>query len=368
MRREVRVELGARSYDVVVGPGLLAEAGERARGLLPRGRAVIVADWNADHFHGEALGAGLEAAGLVTDTIVLEPGEARKSFADLESLCDSLLAAEIERDEAILAFGGGVIGDLAGFAAAIVKRGLPFVQIPTTLLAQVDSSVGGKTAVNARAGKNLIGAFHQPSLVLADIDTLATLSDRDVRSGFAEIAKAAILEGEEHLSWLEANVAAFFAGDAAVRTDAIARAVAFKAAVVGRDERESGERALLNLGHTFAHALEAEAGYDSDLRHGEAVAVGCALAAAYAAETGRAPPAFAERVRNLLAAAGLAVEPSALTGAPFDAKALIERMRSDKKNKGGRLRLVLPGAPGRAEVVTEERPDRLLAFLEERAA
>jgi len=367
-RREVRIELGARSYDVIIGEGVLAEAGARAKALLPRGRAIVVADARAARLHGDALAAGLGAADIEADVIALEPGEARKSFKDLAALCDALLAREIGRDEAILAFGGGVIGDLAGFAAAIVNRGVPFVQVPTTLLAQVDSSVGGKTAVNAKAGKNLIGAFHQPSLVLADVATLATLEDRDFRSGFAEIAKSAVIEGEDFLAWLEAHVDAFFAGDPAARTEAIARAVAFKAGVVARDERESGERALLNLGHTFAHALEAEAGYDADLRHGEAVAVGCALAADYAAETGRAPPALATRVHDLLRAAGLADSPAELAGAPFEAEALLARMRTDKKNKAGRLRLVLPSAAGRCEVVEEDSPERLLAFLKEYAA
>jgi 3-dehydroquinate synthase len=366
-RRQVRVALGARSYDVVIGVGLLEEAGARAGKLLARGRAIVVADAAAARHHGAALSGGLEAAGLAPDVIALEPGEARKSFQDLEGLCEALLEREIERDEAILAFGGGVIGDLAGFAAAIVKRGLPLVQLPTTLLAQVDSSVGGKTAINALAGKNMIGAFHQPSLVLADVATLATLPDRELRSGFAEIAKSAIIEGEGFLAWLEEHVGAFFAGDAEARAEAIARAVAFKAGVVGRDERESGERALLNLGHTFAHAFEAEAGYDADLRHGEAVAVGCALAADYAALTGRAPKALAARVRALLKTAGLADAPSALPGAPFDPEALIARMRSDKKTKAGRLRLILPLAPGRCALVEEDRPERLLAFLKEHA-
>jgi 3-dehydroquinate synthase len=366
-RRSVRVALGARSYDVEIGEGLLAEAGERAGALLPRGRAVVVADATAARHHGDALAKGLAAARVTPDVIALEPGEARKSFHDLEALCEALLAREVERDEAIIAFGGGVVGDLAGFAASVVKRGVPFIQIPTTLLAQVDSSVGGKTAINAEAGKNLIGAFHQPSLVLADVATLATLPVRELRTGFAEIAKSAIIEGESFLAWLEAHVDAFFAGDASIRIEAIARAVAFKAGVVGRDERESGERALLNLGHTFAHAFEAEAGYDADLRHGEAVAVGCALAAEYAAATGRAPPALAARVRAILSAAGLPDDPAALAGAPFDPDALMARMRSDKKTKAGRLRLILPFAPGRCEIVEEDRPERLHAFLKEHA-
>jgi 3-dehydroquinate synthase len=367
-RRELRVALGARSYDVVIGDGVLTEAGARAGDFLPRGRAVVVADATVARLHGGALAAGLAPAGVTLDVIALPPGEARKSFADLEALCEALLERRIERNEAILAFGGGVIGDLAGFAAAIVNRGVPFVQIPTTLLAQVDSSVGGKTAVNAAAGKNLIGAFHQPSLVLADVALLATLPERELRSGFAEIIKSAVIEGEDFLAWLERAVTDFFAGEPGVRAEAIARAVAFKAAVVGRDERESGERALLNLGHTFAHAFEAEAGYDSDLRHGEAVAAGCALAADYAAAIGRADTALAARVRALIAAAGLPVDPSALVGAPFDPAALLERMRSDKKTKAGQIRLVLPAAPGRVEVVEEDRPERLLAFLKERAA
>ena len=364
-RRTVRVALGERSYDVVIGEGLLAEAGARAAPALPRGRAVIVADAAAARHHGDALVKSLAASDITADVIALAPGEGRKSFADLEALCEALLERELERDEAILAFGGGVIGDLAGFAAAIVKRGIAFIQIPTTLLAQVDSSVGGKTAINAKAGKNLIGAFHQPGLVLADTATLATLPERDVRAGFAEIAKAAVIDGESFLEWLEAAVDPFFAGDAEVRVDAVARAVAFKADIVARDEREGGVRALLNLGHTFGHALEAEAGYDADLRHGEAVAVGCVMAADYAAATGRAPAALGDRVRAILTAAGLPLAPGDLAGAPFDAHALLARMRSDKKNKAGRIRLVLPAGPGRCAIVDETDPDRLLGFLKE---
>jgi 3-dehydroquinate synthase len=367
-RREVRVELGERSYDVVIGEGLLSEAGARTAKFLPRKRAIVVADDTAHKLHGATLAAGLEAAGVAVDVIALEPGEARKSFHDLEALCEALLERELERDEAILAFGGGVIGDLAGFAASIVKRGVPFVQIPTTLLSQVDSSVGGKTAINAAAGKNMIGTFHQPSLVLADLDVLKTLEIRELRAGFAEIAKSAVIDGEEFLSWLEANTSAFFKGDPAVRAEAIARSVAFKARIVGADERESGVRALLNLGHTFAHAFEAEAGYDSDLRHGEAVATGCVLAADYAAETGRGSRALADRVRAIIAAAGLEIDPRRLPGAPFEPNALLARMRSDKKNKAGRLRLILPFAPGRCEIVNEDQPERLLGFLKERAA
>ncbi len=367
-RQEVRVALGARSYDIVIGDGLLAEAGARAGPLLPRGRAVVVADATADRLHGSALARGLADAGIAADVIAIEPGEARKGFADLEALCEALLARELERDEAILAFGGGVIGDLAGFAAAIVKRGLPFIQVPTTLLAQVDSSVGGKTAINTRAGKNLVGAFHQPSLVLADTATLDTLPVRELRAGFAEIVKAAVIDGEAFLSWLESATETFFAGDPAVRAEAIGRAAAFKADIVAKDERESGPRALLNLGHTFGHALEAEAGYGGALLHGEAVAIGCALAAEYAAETGRAPAALAVRIEEILARAGLPSAPRAVAGVRLDPAALVRRMRSDKKNKAGRIRLVLPAAPGRCEVVDEERPERLLAFLEERAA
>ncbi|MGD2131877.1 MAG: 3-dehydroquinate synthase [Maricaulaceae bacterium] len=358
---------GDRSYDVIIGPGVLADAGGYVGNAFPRGRAVVIADATAARLHGAALEAGLKSIDVKTDMIALEPGEARKSFADLEMLCEALLERRVERDEAIVAFGGGVIGDLAGFAAAIVNRGVAFIQVPTTLLAQVDSSVGGKTAINAKAGKNLIGAFHQPRLVLADVNTLTTLPERDLRSGFAEIAKAAIIDGEEFLSWLEANASAFFAGEDDVRAEAIARAVAFKARIVSADEREAGVRALLNLGHTFAHAFEAEAGYASGLRHGEAVAAGIVLAADYAAATGRAAPDFAARVRALIAAPDLPVTPHALEGAPFDPEALLSRMRSDKKNKAGTIRLVLPHGPGASELVEEREEDRLLAFLKEHA-
>jgi len=364
-RRTIRVELGARSYDVIVGQGLLSEAGARAGALFPRKRTVVVADAEVARRHGDALRAGLAAAGVKADMITLEPGEARKSFADFERLVEDLLARNLERDEAIVAFGGGVVGDLAGFAASAIKRGVPFVQIPTTVLAQVDSSVGGKTGINARAGKNMVGAFHQPSLVLADINTLTTLPERDVKAGYAEIIKTALLAGEDFTAWLEAHGAAFLAGDPSARIEAIARSVTFKAHVVAEDERETGRRALLNLGHTFAHAFEAEAGYETGLRHGEAVAVGCVMAADYAAATELASSAYAARVRALVAGADLPTTPHELAGGPFEAEALLARMSSDKKNRAGRIRLVLPSAPGACDIVEESDTARLQSFLEE---
>lgn len=367
-RRVVRVDLGARGYDVVIGQSLIAEAGARAKALFPRGRAIVVADATVDNLHGPALIAGLAAAGIDADVVALEPGEGRKSFADYETLVEALLERRMERDEALIAFGGGVVGDLAGFAAATMKRGAPFVQAPTTLLAQVDSSVGGKTGINAKAGKNMVGAFHQPSLVLADVDTLATLPERDLRAGFAEVIKAALIDGEDFTAWLEAHAAAFLAGDAAARIDAIARSVAFKARIVEEDERESGRRALLNLGHTFAHAFEAEAGYEAGPRHGEAVAAGCVLAAELAVATGRAAASYADRVRALITAAGLPATPGALAGAPFNADALLERMRGDKKNRDGRIRLVLPRAPGDCATTDDVDEATLADFLKEHAA
>jgi len=364
-RRTIRVELGPRSYDVIVGQGLLGEIGARAGDLFPRKRTVVVADAEVARRHGDTLRAGLSAQGVDADFITLEPGEERKSFADFERLVEDLLARNMDRNEAIVAFGGGVVGDLAGFAASAIKRGVPFVQIPTTVLAQVDSSVGGKTGINARAGKNMVGAFHQPSLVLADIDTLATLPERDVRAGYAEIIKTALLDGEDFTAWLEAHGAAFLAGDPAARIEAIARSVTFKARVVEEDERETGRRALLNLGHTFAHAFEAEAGYQAGPRHGEAVAVGCVLAADYAAATGMASAEHAARTRKLVSSAGLPATPRELAGGPFNAEALLARMSADKKNRAGRIRLVLSRAPGECEIVEESDPARLQSFLEE---
>ncbi len=363
LQRTIAVALGGRSYDVVVGPGVLAALGARGRSLFPRGRALVVADATALDLHGPALHAALAAADAPAEVITIAPGEASKSWRALERVCEALLAHGVERGEAVVAFGGGVAGDLAGFAAAIVKRGVPFIQIPTTLLAHVDSSVGGKTAINSAGGKNMIGAFHQPALVIADTALLATLPPRDVRAGFAEVIKIAAVMDADFFAWLEAHAAAVLAQEPEALAYAVARAVELKAQIVAEDERETGRRALLNFGHTFGHALEAAAGYGAGLRHGEAVAAGMALAAGYAQSEGVCSEADAERLTALITAAGLPASARALPGAPFDPNAIAALMAHDKKNAGGQVRLVLPRRIGAAETSPVRAPQTLRRFL-----
>ena len=336
----IPVSLGDRGYDVLIAPGLLADA---AAHLAPRanGRPLaIIADENvADHL--ATFTASLDAAGLAWRARIIPAGEASKSWASLERITDQLLAWGVERRDHVIALGGGVIGDLVGFAAAILKRGVPFVQIPTTLLAQVDSSVGGKTGINTAAGKNLVGAFHQPALVLIDPLVLDTLPPRELRAGYAEVVKYGLIDDADFFAWCEANGAALLAGDRDLRARAIARSVAAKARIVAADEHETnGIRALLNLGHTFGHALEAEAGYDGTLLHGEAVAAGCALAFAYSAEQGLCPAEDAARVAAHLRSVGL---PDGLvaSGVRAGGARLVEHMRHDKKASGGTLPFLL---------------------------
>ncbi|KQM98144.1 3-dehydroquinate synthase [Sphingomonas sp. Leaf25] len=336
----IPVALAERGYDIVIEDGVLARSGERLAAIARGRRMVIVADANVAG-HLATLRDSLAAAGVASEAVMIAAGEGSKSWATLERLLDSLLALGIERGDHIVALGGGVIGDLVGFAAAILKRGCGFVQVPTTLLAQVDSSVGGKTGINTRAGKNLVGAFHQPALVLIDPQTLDTLPPREVRAGYAEVVKYGLIDDPEFFDWCEANVAALLAGDPAARTHAIARSVAAKARIVGEDEREtSGRRALLNLGHTFGHALEAEAGYDGSLLHGEGVAAGMALAFAYSAEKGLCPPEDAARVAAHLRAAGLP-DGLAATGISASGETLVGHMLHDKKREGGTLPFLL---------------------------
>lgn len=342
----VDVALGARSYSVVIEAGLLARAAERI-GPMARGRTVvIVTDDHLDH-HLTVLRGALAAAGIASDAIVLPHGEGSKSWATLERLTDALLDRGVERGDHVVALGGGVIGDLVGFACAILKRGCGFIQVPTTLLAQVDSSVGGKTAINTRAGKNLIGAFHQPSLVLIDPDTLGTLPARELRAGYAEVVKYGLIDDPAFFDWCEANGAALLAGDAGARAQAIAHSVAAKARIVAEDEEErTGRRALLNLGHTFGHALEAETGFSDRLLHGEAVAAGMALAFGFSAERGLCRPADADRVARHLRDSGL---PDGLTAAGIsaDGATLVDHMRHDKKMAGGTLPFLLARGIGR---------------------
>ena len=342
----IPVSLGARSYDVVIEAGLLS----RAAGWiapLSRGRTMaIVTDKNVLP-HLATLQTALTDAGVASEAIVLPPGESTKSWAQLEALTDRLLDLGVERGDHVVALGGGVIGDLVGFACSIVKRGCGFLQIPTTLLAQVDSSVGGKTAINSRAGKNLIGAFHQPALVLIDPDVLDTLPLRQVRAGYAEVVKYGLIDDPDFFAWCEANAAALIAGDPAARQYAIAHSVAAKARIVAEDERETtGARALLNLGHTFGHALEAEAGFSDRLLHGEAVAAGCALAFGYSAAHGLAPAADAERVAAHLRAVGLP-DGVAAAGIAADGETLVAHMLHDKKMDAGTLPFLLARGIGR---------------------
>jgi shikimate kinase/3-dehydroquinate synthase len=343
------VALGARAYEILVGEGLLARAGALLAPVLPQKRAFIITDATVAPLHLPTLEAGLAEAGFETAPLVIPPGETAKRMAVLEEVIDRMLEARVERQSAVIALGGGVVGDLAGFAAAVTLRGLPFVQVPTTLLAQVDSAVGGKTGINARQGKNLIGAFHQPRAVLADTATLASLPERELRAGYAEIAKAGLIGDADFFAWCEAHGPGVIAGERALQAQAILRACAFKAGVVGADEREekpSDGRALLNLGHTFGHALEAELGFGTIL-HGEAVAIGLGLAFRLSARLGYCAEEEAVRVVRHLRSVGL---PGALAdlGRPLSAEKLLGHMRRDKKTREGRLTFVLARGIGAA--------------------
>ena len=344
------VGLGSRSYDILIGGDLLAKASEHVRPLLPRPYTVIVTDENVAALHLETLQTGLAAEGIESDTIVLPPGEGTKNMAALKEVVEGLLAAKVERDDLIIAFGGGVIGDLAGFAAAVLRRGVDFIQVPTTLLAQVDSSVGGKTGVNAPQGKNLIGAFHQPKLVLADIDVLGTLTARDFLAGYGEVAKYGLLGDEHFFTWLEANAPAMAAGDQAARAYAVKRSCEMKAEIVARDELERGDRALLNLGHTFGHALEAATGYSDRLLHGEGVAIGCALAFEVSARMGLCAQEAPSRVRAHLDAMGMKKDLADIPGDLPGPDGLIELMYQDKKVRRGQLTFIMARGIGQAFV------------------
>lgn len=361
----IPVRLGARSYDVVTGANLIARAGELIAPFAPSNRVFIVTDQNVARLHRPALTSALDAAGLKNWTITLPPGESAKSFAGLEMLTRHLLQAGIDRRDLVIAFGGGVIGDLAGLAAGLVKRGVDFVQIPTTLLAQVDSSVGGKTAIDTPEGKNLVGLIHQPRLVIADLDVLSTLPERELRAGYAEIVKAGLIGAPAFFDWCEANAPAILAAKPAALARAIDEAIAFKARIVAADETERGERALLNLGHTFAHALEAHAAYDGALLHGEAVAAGIHLAFQLSAQLGHCPPAAAARVSAHLAAAGFITDLRRLPGAPYDPAKLTALMAADKKNQAGLLTLILARGPGRAFIDRDAPADVVLELLQQ---
>jgi 3-dehydroquinate synthase len=349
----VHVPLGARAYDIRIGEGLLARAGEAIAPLLRRPRVAILTEERVAALHLPALEAGLAAAGIAHAALALPPGEATKGWAGLERAVEWLIAEKIGRDDLVIAFGGGVIGDLAGFAAAILRRGVAFVQIPTTLLAQVDSSVGGKTGINSARGKNLIGAFHQPRLVLADIALLDTLAPRDFLAGYGEVVKYGLLGDADFFTWLEACGPALASGDRTARAEAVRRSCAMKAGIVVRDETEQGERALLNLGHTFAHALEAATGYSDRLLHGEAVAIGCALAFETSAALGLCPQETPGRVAAHLAAMGMKRRLGDIPGDLPDAVGLLALMEQDKKVKGGRIVFVLARDIGQAYLERE---------------
>jgi 3-dehydroquinate synthase len=363
--QRLTVALGARSYDIVVGRRLIAEEGALIASVVRRKRIVVVTDEHVAALHLERFRAGLAAAGVAAETIVLPPGEETKDFAHFAQLCEDVLSLGIERATPIVALGGGVVGDLAGFAAATLLRGLDFVQVPTTLLAQVDSAVGGKTAIDTRHGKNLVGAFHQPALVLADVDVLETLPRRELLAGYAEVVKYGLIGDRVFYDWLEANGAALVMGDAALRQEAVLRSCAAKAAIVALDERESGKRALLNFGHTFGHALEALTGFGKSLLHGEAVALGMQLAFDLSARLGFCPPAAAQRVRRHLSALGLPTALAAIPAATPDG--LIAAMQKDKKVSDGRLTLVLARDIGEAFLCRDVVPATLAAFLADAA-
>ncbi len=363
MTQTIHVSLGARSHDVHVGHGLLARAGALIAPFAPTGRVFVVTDQNVARLHRPALVASLEAAGLKNWTITLPPGEETKSFHGLELLCRHLLQAGIDRRDLVVAFGGGVIGDIAGLAAGLVKRGIDFVQIPTTLLAQVDSSVGGKTAIDTPEGKNFVGLIHQPRLVLADLDVLSTLPAREMRCGYAEIVKAGLIGDAEFFAWCESNAARVLDCEPEALARAVGAAVAFKARIVEADEREQGARALLNLGHTFAHALEAHAGYGDALLHGEAVGAGLALAFAHAAGLGYCSGEEARRVRTHLESVGLDTDLRTLPGAPYDPRRLLALMAGDKKAEAGQITLVLARAIGQGFVHKGADAENLRAFL-----
>jgi 3-dehydroquinate synthase len=367
----VGVALDARGYDIVIGRDELQSLGRRIAALRPGARTAIVTDRTVAKYWLEPTEASLAAAGIATSRIIVEEGEGSKTYAGLEQVGEALIAARIERNDLVIALGGGVVGDLAGFAAAILRRGVDFVQVPTSLLAQVDSSVGGKTGINSPRGKNLLGAFHQPILVVADTAVLDTLSPRQFRAGYAEVAKYGVLGDEAFFTWLEANHAGIFTGGAA-REHAIATSCRAKAAIVARDERETGERALLNLGHTFGHALEAATGFSDRLFHGEGVAVGTVLAAEFSAQLGMINEADAARIRHHLARVGLPtylqdIAGFAQEGLP-DADALMALMAQDKKVKRGRLTFILLEAVGRAVIAPDVEPALVRDFLARKLA
>ena len=363
----VAVSLGERSYDIAIGRGLLASLGARIAKLRPRSKAVIVTDENVAHLHLAAAEAALAHAGVATHRVVVPPGEASKSYRVFEQVCEAVIASRMERDDLVIALGGGVIGDLTGFVASVVRRGIDYVQVPTSLLADVDSSVGGKTAIDSAHGKNLIGAFYQPILVLADTALLDTLPEREFRAGYAEVAKYGLLGDAPFFAWLENNWREVFGGGPA-REHAIAVCCRAKADIIARDERETGDRALLNLGHTFGHAFEAACGFSGRLLHGEAVAIGMALAFAFSAKQGLVSATEAERATRHLAAVGLPTRPQDIPGPLPSIDRLMELIGQDKKVKRGMLTFILAKGIGAAFVEGGVDAGAVRAFLGEKLA
>jgi 3-dehydroquinate synthase len=367
--RTIRVDLAGRSYDIAIGPGLIDRAGELSRPLLAASRVVIVSDETVAPLYGARLAASFDKAGVTSASVTVPAGESSKEFASFARLMNELLDRRPDRRTTLVALGGGVVGDLTGFAAAVLLRGVDFIQVPTTLLAQVDSSVGGKTGINTRHGKNLVGAFYQPRLVLADTEALDTLPRRELLAGYAEVAKYGLIDDPDFFAWCEANGAGVLAGDAAKRAYAIERSCLAKARIVAADERETTDlRALLNLGHTFGHALEAETGFGSDLLHGEAVGAGMAMAFDLSARLGFCPPGDAERVRRHLGAVGLPVRLRAIGGdnrRAWDAARLIDHMRGDKKAADGKLAFILARGIGKAFVSREVDEAALRGLLDD---
>jgi 3-dehydroquinate synthase len=353
LTRTLRVELGNRSYEIAVGEGLLAGIGRLLTPIVSARRAVVVTDAHVAPLYLDPLEESLTAAGIACSRVVLPPGEATKDFAHLRNLSETILAAGVDRASLLVALGGGVVGDITGFAAGILLRGLDFIQVPTTLLAQVDSSVGGKTGINVPQGKNLVGLFHQPRLVVADVTTLDTLDGRQRRAGYAEVVKYAVLGDAPFFAWLEANGQDVCSGVRLAQIHAVLTSCAAKAAIVAADEREAGHRTLLNLGHTFGHALEAETGYGDDLLHGEAVAVGMMMALELSTRLGYCPSRDRDRLRRHLQSAGLPTALSDLPRRDWSAAALLDHMRRDKKVRNGRLNFVLARGIGEAFVSSD---------------
>lgn len=361
----VHVGLEGRAYDIHIGQGLLGRAGELIRQISDRKRMMIVTEENVAALHLQTLQDGLAAEGIESDALVLPAGESTKSWPYFEQTVEWLLAQKVERKDLVIALGGGVIGDLTGFAAATMRRGVGFVQIPTSLLAQVDSSVGGKTGINAPQGKNLIGAFHQPSLVLADVDVLGTMTERDFLSGYGEVVKYGMLGDAKFFEWLEDNGPKLAAGDVTARIAAVKRSCEMKADIVERDETEQGDRALLNLGHTFCHALEAATGYGDRLLHGEGVAIGCALAFELSARLGLCSQEDPSRVRAHLKEMGMKVDLSDIQGVLPSAEDLVDLMGQDKKVVDGQLRFILARSIGDAFVTADVPRDAVVQVLKD---